>query len=117
MGPLIDASTTTQEYEKNINVTLKRYISIISSYILDIAENKGGLMVFVKSHIPLRRLKDFKVPSNIQVIPFEINPRKEKFLVASTYNAPSQKDKYFPWYLRNLLEFYSTRYEIVIILT
>ena len=92
-------------------------ISIFSPYILNITENKGGLMVFVKSHIPLRRLKDFKVPSNIQVMPFEINLRKEKFLVASSYNAPSQKDKYFPWYLRNLLEFYSTRYEIVIILT
>ena len=27
-------------------------MSIISPYILDITENKGGLMVFVKSHIP-----------------------------------------------------------------
>ena len=28
----------------------------------------------------------------------------------------SQKNKYFIWYLTNLLEFYSTRYEEVIIL-
>ena len=54
------------------------YISIISPYILDITENKGGMMVFLKSHIPSRRLNDFKIPSNIQIIPLEINLRKEK---------------------------------------
>ena len=129
MGSLIDASTTSQEYEENITVPLKQhshlnyvifsylninsirnkfgdldktvdgnvdilciaerkktslfpvissYINIISPYILVITENKGGLMVFLKSHIPSRRLNDFKIPSNIQIIPLEINLRKEK---------------------------------------
>ena len=55
----------------------------------------GGLMVFVKSHIPSRRLNDFKIPSNIQIIPFEINLRNQKWLVPSIYNTPSQKNKYF----------------------
>ena len=50
-------------------------------------------MVFVRSS---RKLNDFKIPSNIQAIAFEINLRKEKLLVASTYNAPSQKNKFFP---------------------
>ena len=110
MGSLIDASTTSQEYEENITVTLKQhshlnyvifsylninsirnkfgdldkkvdrnghilciaerkkmslfpvissYIIIISPYILDITENKDGLMVFLKSHTPSRRLNDF----------------------------------------------------------
>ena len=124
MGSLIYASTTSQEYEENIKVTLKRlrhshlnyviyfylninsirnkfgdlaktvdgnadilciavissYINIISPYILDITENKGGMMVFLKSHIPSRRLNDFKIPSNIQIIPLEINLRKEKMV-------------------------------------
>ena len=57
-------------------------------------------MVFVTSHIPSRRLNDFKIPSNIQIIPFAINLRK-KWLVASIYNAPSQKNTYFLWYLTN----------------
>ena len=52
-------------------------------------------MVFVKSHIPLRRLNNFKVPSSIQIIPFEINLRNGKLLVASICKAPSQKNKYF----------------------
>ena len=73
-------------------------------------------MVFVKSQIPSRRLNDLKIPSNIQIIPFEINLRTEKWLVASIYNAPSQKNQYFIWYLTNLLELYCSRYEKVIIL-
>ena len=81
------------------------YISIISPYILDINENKVGLMAFVKLHIPSRRLNDFKIPSNIQIIPFEINIRNDKWLVASIYKATSQKNKYFLWYLTNLFNF------------
>ena len=46
-------------------------------------------MVFIKSHIPSRRLNDFKILSNIQIKAFEINLRKEKWLVASIYKAPS----------------------------
>ena len=61
-------------------------------YRLNITDKKGGLMVFVKSHIPSRRLNDFKIPSNIQVILFEINLRKEKWLIISIYKAPSQEN-------------------------
>ena len=39
-------------------------------------------MVFFKSHIPSGRLNDSKIPSNIQILPFEINLRK-KFLQGS----------------------------------
>ena len=72
-------------------------------------------MVFVKSHIPSRRHNYFKIPSNIQIILFEINLKNKKWLVASIYKAPSQKNKYV-WYLINLVEFYSTWYLKVIIL-
>ena len=73
-------------------------------------------MVFVKSPIPSRRVDDFRSPSNIHIISFEINLRNKKWFVASIYKLPSQKNKYFLWYLINLLEFYSTWYEKVIIL-
>ena len=73
------------------------------------------MIVFVKSHIPSRRFNDFKIPSNIQIIPFEINLRKEKWLVASIYKAPFKENKYFCWYLTNLLELYSNWYEDIVI--
>ena len=74
----------------NLFPIISSYISIISPYILDITENKGGLMVFVKSHISSRRLNDFKSPPNIQIIPFEVNLRNKKWLVASIFKAPHQ---------------------------
>ena len=89
----------------NLFPNISSHISIISPYIVDITDNKGSLMVFAKPHIPSRRLNNFKIPCNIQIIPFEINLRKEKWLFASIYNAPSQENKYFLWYLTNLLEF------------
>ena len=113
IGILCIAETKLDESFPNNQFVLVGYHSPCR---LDITDKKGGLMVFVKSHIPSRRLNDFKIPSNIQIIPFEINLRKEKWLVASTYKAPSQENKYFLWYLANLLEFYSTRYEKVIVL-
>ena len=76
-------------------------------YRSDITD-KGGLMVFAMSIIPLRRLNDFKIPSNIQIIQFEINLNKEKRLVTSIYIATSQEDNFF-WHLTYLLQFYSTR--------
>ena len=58
-------------------------------------------------------LNDFKIPFNIQIMLFEIKLRKEKWLVASIHNAPSQKNKYFLWYMTNLLEFCSTSVQIL----
>ena len=100
----------------NLFPIISSHISIISPYILNIRDNKGGLMVSVNSHIHSKRLNGLKIPSNIQIIPLEMNPRKEKWLVTSIYNPPSQKNKHFLWYLTNLLEFYWTRYEEVTIL-
>ena len=68
----------------NLFPIISSYIRIISPYILDITGIKGGLMVFVKSHMSSRRLNDLKIPSNMQIIPFEINLKKDKWLVAST---------------------------------
>ena len=47
-------------------------------YRLDISDRKGGLLVYIKSHLPSRLLKNFDIPSNIQIIPFELNLKKEK---------------------------------------
>ena len=68
----------------NLFPIISSYIRITSPYVLDITGKKGGLMVFVKSHMSSRRLNDLKIPSNMQIIPFEINLKKDKWLVAST---------------------------------
>ena len=66
-------------------------MSLISPYILDITDSKGGLMVFVKSHIPSRSFNDFKIPSNIQIIPSEINLRKMVSCINLQRSIPEKK--------------------------
>ena len=66
-----------KQNQMNLFPIISSYISIISPYILDVTDNKGGVMIFVKLHIPLRRLNDFRIPSSIQILPFEIDLRKK----------------------------------------
>ena len=44
--------------------------------LLDISDRKGGSLVYIKSHFPSRLLKNFDIPSNIQIILFELNLNK-----------------------------------------
>ena len=66
-----------KQNQMNLFPIISSHISIISPYILDVTDNKGGVMIFVKLHIPLRRLNDFRIPSSIQILPFEIDLRKK----------------------------------------
>ena len=49
---------------------------------LDITNKRGGMLVYIKSSLPSRVMSNFKLLENIQVIPFELNLRKEKWLFA-----------------------------------
>ena len=57
--------------------------------------------------MPSKILAKLKLPINIQIIPFEINLRKEKWLFVSIYKPPSQSNQYFLDILGDLLDFYS----------
>ena len=48
---------------------------------LDINHRSGGLLVYIKASLPLKILLKFKLPINIQIIPFEKNIRKEKVTI------------------------------------
>ena len=47
---------------------------------LDITSKRGGVLVYLKYSLPSRIMSNFKLPENIQVIAFELNLRKEKWL-------------------------------------
>ena len=61
---------------------------------LDISDKSGGLLV-VRSHLLSRQLTKFKIPSDIQAIPFEFNMRKEKWLFLCIHKPPSMNSQYF----------------------
>ena len=46
-------------------------------YRLDISHRRGGLLVYIKSHLPPRRLTNYIMPKDIQIIPFELSIRKK----------------------------------------
>ena len=77
---------------------------------LDITSKRGGMLVYIKSSLPSRIMSNFKLPENIQVIPFELNLRKEKWLFVCIYKPPLQSNNYFLDTLSDLLDFYSGIY-------
>ena len=83
---------------------------------LDINHRSGGLLVYIKASLPSKILSKIKLPIDIQIIPFEINLRKEKWLFVSIYKPPSQSNQYFIDLLGDLLDFYSQDYDNKVIL-
>ena len=55
---------------------------------MDVSSRRGGLLVYIKSSLPSKMLTKFKLPNNIQIIPFELNLRKDKWLFVSIYKPP-----------------------------
>ena len=83
-------------------------------YRLDVSGQTGGLLTYVRKCIPSHRLFDFKFPSDIQVIPIELNLRGKRWLLMSIYKPPSQNSKYFLDKLQEAIMFYSI-YDYIIV--
>ena len=83
---------------------------------MDVSSRRGELLVYIKSSLPSKMLTKFKQPNNIQIILFELNLRKDKWLFASIYKPPLQNNQYFVSILSHLLDFYSNEYDNKIVL-
>ena len=55
---------------------------------MDVSSWRGGLLVYIKSSLPSK----LKLPNNIQIIPFELNLRKDKWLFVCIYKPPLQNN-------------------------
>ena len=77
---------------------------------MDVSSRRGGLLVYIKSSLPSKILTKFKLPNNIQIIPFELNLGKYKWLFVCIYKPPLQNNQYFVSILCDLLDFYSYEY-------
>ena len=81
-------------------------------YRLDISSRSGGILVYVKSSIPSRRLSCENLCDSIQAVSFEINLRKEKWLVISIYLPLSQNSEFFLNNLTVMFDFFANTYII-----
>ena len=82
---------------------------------LDVTENSGRILVYVRDNLISRKIPNINVPDDIQVIPFDINERKQKWLLLPIYRPPHQNQAYFTEQLSQLLESLS-EFENVLIL-
>ena len=74
---------------------------------MDVSSRKGGILAYIKSSLPLKILTKFKMPNNIQIIPFELNLRRDEWLFVSVYKPLLQNNQYSLGILSNFLDFYS----------
>ena len=98
----LDGSFPTSQFE------LEGYYS---PFPLDITKQSGGLLVYIRSSIPSRQLSYGSICDSIQVIPFEINLRQEKWLMISIYRPPSQDSAFFIHSLTKIIDYFATKYD------
>ena len=77
---------------------------------LDATDKSGGLLVYVRSYLPLPQLTKHEISSDIQALVFEINLRKEKWFFLSICKSPLQNCQYFLDSLHDIIDFYSGVY-------
>ncbi len=83
---------------------------------LDVASNRGGLLVYIKHGIIAKELPVMNFPNDIQVIPIELSIRKQKWLLLPIYRPPSQDQKYFVDAISVIIDKYSAKLENVIVI-
>ena len=66
---------------------------------LDISNKSGSILVFIKS------TQQLSFCNSIQVVTFDINLRKEKWLVVSIYRPSSESSEFFLKDLTNIIDY------------
>ena len=103
----MDGSFPTAQFE------IKGYYS---SFHLDITNKSEGLLGYIKSSIRSRKLSCDDICNSIQVIPFQVNLRKEKWLVLSIYCPPSQDSVFFLNSLTKIIDVFADKYDNYLIM-
>ena len=87
-----------------------------SPYRLDKSPKSGGILVYVKSSIPSGQLSFPNLPFKIQAIPFELNLRKEKWLVILICRPPLESLSCFLDSLTNMIYVFSSSHDNFIVM-
>ena len=58
-------------------------------------DNQGELLVCIKSHLTSKLLSTHNISKDIQVISFELNLRKERWMFMFIYRPPKLNNQYF----------------------
>ena len=85
-------------------------------YRLDNSKNSGGLLLYVRSNLPSRELRDFSCSPSLQAIPIELTLKDRKWLIISVYNPYCYLGLEFTNNLSDLLDYYLQKYDNCLII-
>ena len=80
-------------------------------YRYDRNGNGGGLLIYVREGIPVKKLTDYKTPDDMECGILEINMHKKKWILFGIYRPPSQNTNYFFDEMGKAIDHYSNRCE------
>ena len=83
---------------------------------LDIHGKSGGLLVYVNESIPSRMLNGFGFDKDMQIVPIELNLRKQKWVLFSIYRPPRQNLSIFLSVLTSAIDYYTRTYENILVI-
>ena len=83
----------------------------IKPFRYDWNKNGGGLLTFVRAGVPIREVKTYRIPSEIEIIVLELIIKKVRWLLLNLYRPPNQCSKFFFNEVEKGLEFYRSKYE------
>ena len=84
-------------------------------YRLDGSDKSGGLLVYVKDCLLATQIKVDYMSPDMQVIPSELNTRRQKWLLLPVYRPPTQKIHFFVEEISKLVDRFG-RYENILVL-
>ena len=85
-------------------------------YSLDVTTNSGGLLVYLNDGIISNELIKEYISKEIQVIPIELNTRKQNWLLLPICKPPKQDPALFISEISKLIDSYLQEYENIVIL-
>ena len=83
---------------------------------MDVDRSREENLVYIKTSLPSKLSTNFKSPDEVQIITFEINLRKEKWLFVSIYKPLTENSQYFLGISSDLLDFYLSMYDNKVVL-
>ena len=110
---LVIAETKIDKSFPTAQFIIERFHKPLRLYISD---KRGGLLVYVRPHLLSRQLTKFKITSDIQTIPCEVNTRKEKWFFLCIYKPLSANSQYFLESLSDIIDSYSNVYDNLIVI-
>ena len=76
----------------------------------------GGLILYINENIPCRPINDHPTFPNLELIAIEIHQNKRRWIFIGMYKPPSQNDWEFTSRLSSIIDYYSPKYENLILI-